>query len=231
MRKQTNYFLVLAILFVLSIPSVFSQDSCKVLKPEISGKYQGNCKKGLAQGNGIAEGTDKYEGHFKNGLPDGKGKYTWANGNTYEGDWKTGRKNGNGKSTYKKNGKDSIVYGLWEDDKFIKIAFPVPYKIFIVRDIDNYTVSKVGDGKDNNKITLKLKRCGADNTKLTDFNFVVDNGLYEQLGNNYIYYNVVFPIAIKITYTTPNKFNTIMLNPVLEITINEPGDWDITLTN
>ena len=229
MRTKAIYFIVIILLSFVSLS--YSQDSCKVLKPEISGKYQGNCKKGFAHGNGIAEGKDKYEGHFKNGLPDGKGKYTWANGDSYEGDWKTGMRNGKGKFTYKKNGKDSIVYGLWEDDKFIKIAFPDPYKIFIARDIDNYTISKVGEKKDNNRITLKLLRLGGDNPDISDFYFVADNGLYEKTGNKDVYYQVVFPISLKITYTTTNKLRTTKLNVVFEITINEPGDWDITLNN
>ena len=231
MRKRTIYFAVFVFLYLFSFSTLYSQDSCKVLKPEISGKYSGKCKNGLAQGNGLAEGKDKYNGHFKNGFPDGKGTYTWANGNTYEGDWKNGKRNGSGKSTYKINGKDSIAYGLWEDDKFIKTAFPNPYKIFIARNLDSYTISKVGEGKDMNRITLKLKRLGFDNTNVTNFYFVADNGLYETLGNTFVYTQVVFPEGIKITYTTPNKFNTEMMDVVLEININEPGDWDITLNN
>ena len=61
---------------------------CKVLKPEIAGIYSGDCKKGLANGKGIAEGIDKYEGKFKDGLPHGNGTYQYANGEIYQGDFK-----------------------------------------------------------------------------------------------------------------------------------------------
>ena len=50
-----------------------AQEDCIVLKPEISGKYTGKCKNGLAQGTGKAEGTDVYEGQFMKGLPHGSG--------------------------------------------------------------------------------------------------------------------------------------------------------------
>jgi hypothetical protein len=210
---------------------LFPPDSCKVLMPDISGKYSGKCKNGFAQGNGIAEGKDKYEGHFKNGWPDGKGKYTWANGDIYDGDWNGGKRNGKGKSTYKKVKADSVVYGIWEDDKFIKIFFPEPYNIIIARYIDRYSVIKVGEGKGGNRICLKLKRAGFDNLNVTNYSFLADNGSYQQEGNYFVYDQVVFPVAIKINYSTPNKFNTGMVDVVFQITIAEPGDWDIILTN
>ena len=40
------------------------QTDCKVTMPKLSGTYTGGCKKGLAQGKGIAQGVDRYEGQF-----------------------------------------------------------------------------------------------------------------------------------------------------------------------
>lgn len=209
----------------------YSQDSCKVLKPEISEKYNGGCKKGLAQGKGIAEGIDKYEGNFRKGLPDGNGKYIWANGDVYNGEWKSGMRNGEGGYTFKVNGKDSIRYGIWENDTFIKIAIPNPYKIYSSRNVDRYTITKTGDG---NKITLELKMLGKDNLNVSNFDFFADNGNYREVGKYYTYENVKFPVVLKINYVTNGKIdfspqNTIAA--VFEVTINEPGDWEITLNN
>jgi len=58
--------------FMFRYKRIVPQEPCKVLKQEIATKYFGNCKKGLAQGKGVAVGRDKYEGQFKNGLPNGK---------------------------------------------------------------------------------------------------------------------------------------------------------------
>jgi hypothetical protein len=236
-------FLILLFSLLLSISLSYSQDTCKVLKPEISGKYLGKCKKGLANGKGVAQGIDKYEGSFKSGLPDGYGKYTWANGDTYVGDWEEGKRNGEGKFVYSINGVDSSKYGLWENDVFIKKLAPVPYKIFMVKNVDRYSVTNTGEG---DKVSLELIRLGKDNANVSDLDFFADNGTYRQVTNNYIYENVKFPIVIKISYTTSGKFElgvtetkpgvvsgggSTNINVVFEVTINEPGNWTITLNN
>ena len=240
---NNKVILLLAILFMLAFSSSYSQDSCKVLKPEISAKYQGKCKKGLAQGKGVAEGIDKYEGDFYKGLPDGIGKYTWANGNIYTGEWKAGKRNGEGYFKYKVNGTDSTNYGLWENDIFVKKIISSPYKVYSVRDVDRYSVSKTGDG---DKITLRLIRLGKDNLNVSNLDFFADNGSYKEVGKNYIYENVKFPVVLKINYVTSGKLELGVsgggrdavsgtggtnITVVFEVTINEPGDWRITLNN
>ncbi len=223
------------ILFLVSLPlffsvtfSAYAQDSCKVLKPEIAAKYQGGCKQGLASGKGIASGIDAYEGRFKDGLPDGKGMYTWANGNTYNGIFRNGVKHGEGIYKYKKNGVDSILNGIWENDIFIKKITPPAYMVNISRDLDRYSISKIREG---NKVSLKLQQMGMQNADVSDFTFFADNGSYQAVGNTYTYSQVIFPILIKINYTTKNKLKTSDINPVLEVIINEPGEWEIVLTN
>lgn len=51
-----------------------AQQQCKVLLHEISGKYEGDCKKGLAHGVGKAIGRDTYEGEIKKRPTAWKGK-------------------------------------------------------------------------------------------------------------------------------------------------------------
>ncbi|MGV8092965.1 MAG: hypothetical protein AB2L24_14000 [Mangrovibacterium sp.] len=49
-------------------------NTCKVLLTEISGSYEGECKKGLADGFGKATGVDQYEGELKKRLPEREGE-------------------------------------------------------------------------------------------------------------------------------------------------------------
>ena len=86
-----------------------AQKGCQVLKPEISGTYTGKCKKGLANGKGLAVGTDTYEGRFSKGLPAGRGKYTWADGRVFQGEFKEGIMEGQGTMIYPTAGEDSII--------------------------------------------------------------------------------------------------------------------------
>jgi hypothetical protein len=69
---------------------------CRVLDPELQGRYSGGCVNGLAEGAGTASGVARYEGEFKAGRKHGKGVKTWANGDRYEGSFVEDRKEGVG---------------------------------------------------------------------------------------------------------------------------------------
>jgi hypothetical protein len=222
-----NLFILTSILF-LSLTQGFSQGMCKVLKPEIADKYEGGCKKGLANGKGIAIGKDKYEGSFKKGYPHGTGVYTWSTGEVYDGSWKEGKRSGEGKYIFKKNGVDSVLFGLWSNDVFTKPIFPRPYKILVARNIDRYSVQKVGDG---NSVSVELLRMGNTNPTVQDASFEADNGLSRLEGRKYVFYQLVFPTTISLKFTTISKFNAVPLNVIFEITISKKGEWEITINN
>ena len=79
--KNSNKIILLLAISCLGY-TVIAQENCLVLKPEISGKYTGKCKNGLANGKGKSVGQDTYIGQFSKGWPQGSGTYTWANGDT-----------------------------------------------------------------------------------------------------------------------------------------------------
>ena len=214
--------------FALSLNNAFSQDICKVLKPEISGQYSGDCKNGLADGKGIAEGQDTYEGKFKKGLPNGLGTYTWSTGEVYKGSWKDGKEDGNGQFTFKSKGCDTTTTGVWKADVFSKIKVPEAYDVHRNNGIKRYNVTRLGDGA---KISLAIMKDGSNNTSLYGFTFYCSSGTTYIIGPKIGYENVIFPCTMKIIYTTRSSFGGGSISCEFEIEFKTPGKWDITLNN
>ena len=109
--KTYNYFLFLILGFFIVLNS--QGQNCQVLKSEISLEYKGECKNGLAHGDGEAFGLDHYKGQFKKGYPDGEGTYNWGTGEVYEGQWKDGMRHGKGEYSYFVNNRDTTIVGKW----------------------------------------------------------------------------------------------------------------------
>jgi hypothetical protein len=225
---KTSLTVLITLVFVLNQLSAFSQEACKVLKPEISGKYSGDCKNGLADGKGVAEGTDKYVGKFKKGLPNGQGTYTWSTGEVYNGSWSEGKKQGEGKLVYKLNGIDSTTVGIWKNDVFFKKKVESPYNVRRVTSIKRYSVEKEGDG---NKVMLAIMKNGNNNSDIGRLTFFCTSGMMFNIGPKMGYDNVMFPCTIRIIYTTTNAFNTASFECEFEVEIKTPGSWEIKLDN
>jgi hypothetical protein len=223
--KNTSFLIVLIFLFSNVLIS-FSQESCKVLKPEIAGKYEGGCKNGLASGKGVSQGTDKYEGRFKNGLPDGNGKYTWASGEVYDGAWSDGKKEGNGKFYYKKDGADSVLTGIWKNDAFLKKVVPNPYTVLRQESIKRYTVRRLGDGQ---KVVFSILQNGNSSVTLNNLNFAPTSGSSFRLGQNHGFENIDFPFECKVSFSASNSFSAPDINVDFELKIVEPGSWEVVL--
>jgi len=80
----TSFFL-----FFLNLSSILYAETLKFS----SSMYEGEVKKGKANGNGTFTFSDgsKYEGMVKKNKIHGTGKYTDAEGNVYQGKWKYGK--------------------------------------------------------------------------------------------------------------------------------------------
>jgi hypothetical protein len=157
--KKLGHFSSLLIILVLLIGYITNAQeviSCKVLLEPISETYIGDCKNGLANGKGMAQGTDKYEGKFKEGLPNGKGKYTWANGDYFEGNWKNGQKNGKG-SLYTSS-SNRVLQGFWKDDNFVKEITEAPYKITYANNATATIQERVGANPGSVEIVFVRER-------------------------------------------------------------------------
>ena len=103
---------IVAIVTAVTAASSAAFADCRVIDPELQGFYQGGCKKGLAQGFGIARGTAGYEGEFHQGLKQGRGVKTWAWGDRYEGEFIKDRRHGRGMYVW---GVDSP----WAGERFV----------------------------------------------------------------------------------------------------------------
>jgi hypothetical protein len=206
----------------LTAQPVLSQqpNTCLVELQSISEKYDGDCKKGKADGVGKAAGTDSYEGEFKKGYPDGTGTYTWENGNYYKGSFKKGNKQDKGIMHYKLAGKpDSVITGYWKKDEYAGLYEKA------------YEFLSEGHGTILNKIVTKqgAKRNYVHIMANRDLikNFTVLNGSYYRfnsagsVSNFYVeFQDVQFPFRVQMG----------SLSEPIDVIIYEEGDWEVNLT-
>jgi hypothetical protein len=221
MRKR----LFLIIILIAGINAYAQESNCRVLYPEISGTYSGGCKKGLAHGKGIAQGIDRYEGHFSKGNPNGIGTYTKADGTYYEGQWKRGVKEGKGKMVY----KDSIVEGYWKDDKYIGEKLIPPYSIKSSMSVARSSIKKTSGTMD--EVRIRFLQAGGDNGGISGLSIVPSSGDQFRMGAVYGIQNILYPVNVNIRYRTWNLMHTTQFNVMFEFVINEPGTWDVAISN
>lgn len=222
---KTFLLVIIPTIICFSFNSSFSQEACKVLKPEIADKYEGKCKNGLANGKGVAEGKDKYVGRFKNGLPQGEGKYTWSTGEIYDGSWLEGKKEGRGKLFYKKDGVDSIKIGIWKNDVFFKKIVPNPYSVIRYDGVKRYSASRIGDG---DRILFSFKQ---NNSTASTNNLIFSNssGNSFSVGTQRGFEKINFPASFKVTFSVPNSYGGGSIDVAFEIEITEPGSWTVDI--
>ena len=210
--------LVIAALFETAAQS---QNDCKVLLPSISSLYEGSCKKGLADGEGEAYGIDHYKGEFRKGFPDGDGTYIWKTGEMYSGEWKKGFREGKGEYTYKYMGKDTVISGIWKEDKYIGEKAIVPYVIEYKNSISRVTCVRIGSRP---YVKYKFSR-GTVYSLLMQGSSGTESNTESFCGHD----QVSFPFKGKITFTAPQAFMGASMMCELRFIINEPGSWEITV--
>ena len=225
-----KYFIIFLSFFLIITVSnqITAQEDCRVLNPGIDSIYKGKCKKGFAHGKGYAIGKDTYLGRFANGLPDGKGTYTWANGNTYNGDWSAGKRNGEGILIVKSEEKDSIVAGIWENDKYIGPK-PAPPRVITKVGVDRFVFKRISDAKD--RVLVNTLQNGMKNTTVSNFLLSATSGVETSLGLLAGYEYIEFPVNVRVSYMTLSKLKTIEYQVIFECVISEPGDWRVDIHN
>jgi hypothetical protein len=205
-----------------------SQERCTVLVKEISEKYVGECKKGLAHGTGEARGVDHYTGAFRKGMPHGKGTYIYADSSVYVGMWSKGQRHGDGKYTFRYLGKDSIQDGLWTRDKYMgKNETVQGYKVISTKAMERYRVYRYTDGEE---IRVLLKPMTSGTLDVTNLQITGSSGIETEFLNSQMEFrNCEFPFKLRVSFNKWSKLKTVRVDTSIDLEITQPGVWIIEI--
>lgn len=222
-----NKFLTLLLYIFFSFSYAgFSQNvECEVLLNGLDDSYNGDCKKGLANGKGIATGKlGKYTGDFKKGFPSGDGKLEYSRGSYYEGEWSRGMRDGKGKYIHS---ADSIIDGYWERDVYLGI-YQYPYKVISSRGLTRYKFTKIGDTP--NSVEVQFKRNGVRNMDdIVSISTQYNSGSQLEQRNYFGFEQVEFPFEGKFLLTINNKLRTNTLTAEFEFIVYHKGKWILSI--
>jgi hypothetical protein len=205
------------LIYALLISKSYSQEksNCTVVDNENSGVYIGQCKNGLADGDGVFEymnGKYIFQGKFKKGLKHGEGQlFSFIDGE-----------------------KKLIKEGVWKNNKYKgekskqqKAAYKVQKRV----NIERYSVRRIGDGN-SVKFTFMQNgnRNNIENLTMTGDSGTMYSSSYNQSLNEG-FENIKFPFKCEVTYRTLSKLKYQTFVVRFEILLIDPGNWDITLNN
>jgi len=224
---KQNLILVLFI-FCLTTASFSQQGSqkCKVLLKELSGTYSGGCKDGLAEGQGIAIGTDSYSGAFKKGLPSGNGMYKYKNGDVYTGSFKNGLKDGKGEYRFNVNGRDSIITGSWKKGIFRGKTTDEGYRVTSNIGASNYSIYSTTDTV--NVVEISFERVEKTVQFPANLSVSVTSG-YKSIMNRKIVVNgYTLPVVCSMHYTIMRGMEK--QECFFDFMITKQGKWEVRLS-
>ncbi len=224
---------IFILLFIIISYHISAQD-CKVKLNNLVGFYKGECKNGVANGEGEAIGVDSFTGNFANGYPHGHGRYVAVKENyVYLGNFVKGKKIGKGTLTiHRANLADSIVDGYWKNDNYIG-SYPYPYRVTgksgLVQTViisadnqqgtDNTIVIEVtSENAGNLSITQNVRKPELKNISVIEGSYTNINKVESQGTRNYYY-------LLNVSY--PFKASLLVDQSQADIEINQPGSWKV----
>ena len=215
--------------------STMAQNDCKVLVKELEGQYNGECKKGLAHGEGAAKGIDTYFGNFKRGFPNGFGVYNYLNGSNYIGSFKKALRDGYGIMNDMSSGNLIQYYGLWIADKLV-----IPNDARGLFKIDHFSgasmvIPEVERGNEyESKIFIEFTEKGVPTRTATIKEYKISSGEYVEnikrtLNRTIEFDNIEeFPVTLKLSYLY-KQVDWRQQDAEFEVTLFVPGIWTIKL--
>lgn len=244
---KTYIFFLLTAMVIFPFYRINAQE-CKVQAEALEIEYTGDCRKGLAHGEGIARGTGvTYEGEFKKGYPHGKGTLTFDDGRVFQGEWNNGEIYGYGELLL---GSGDVQKGYFKgtidnfrfmgDDK----SSLQGYRILETERLDNATYTFVNSDPAGNSVTIKIFENNI--RKINNFEILkITSGVIQLITNqggrlNAEIVKVYFPITLGLRYilpygtqdtTLPGDVANLNSPRRMEFTIMEPGQWTVTITH
>jgi hypothetical protein len=206
-------------------------NSCKVLVPNLEGKYSGECKNNLADGQGTARGIHIYEGEFNKGYPDGEGKYIWAGNDYYVGTFRKGKRSGYGKHYLFIDGKRIFREGYWQNDAYIgKEKKAQNYSTRIKTGINHvfFTYKVTTDGSNEIMIQFKKSKDGS-KAMISDPLIEASSGDLIDQEEKYGFENITFPFTANLSFNVPNETKPDFTSATLNFEIMKEGNWDIVI--
>lgn len=94
MRAAVVRSLLPALMLLCGVIGPVQAQNCALRDANLKGRYEGDCLRGWANGQGRATGKDQYEGAFMDGHAHGRGVYTFADGTRFDGLFVNGRVQG-----------------------------------------------------------------------------------------------------------------------------------------
>ncbi|WP_455168726.1 hypothetical protein [Aegicerativicinus sediminis] len=225
-----SHFKFILTLILLNVPVlIYAQNSCKVLLKNIEGKYEGDCKNGLANGFGKSQGIDYYEGNFKKGEPSGFGIMVYNDGSKYIGEWKNGLKHGAGKFEFTVQKKDTVTEGYWKKGDFIgdkKSSSEKTYKIVRNEGVHRYSFRKIGDAI--NQVTIVINNNGI--PARSPQNIYANSGSQFNTPGRIGFTNIEeYPFTCSMRYNMPTKLGASNYQVQFEFNIYQKGEWIVEL--
>ena len=154
-KNPVSIVLFLSLIFFIkeNISAQEKNRPCKVSLASIANEYAGDCKNGLANGQGTAKGIHRYIGNFKYGLPDGNGTYYFSDSTYYTGNFQEGIKEGKGEFHYVKANTDSVVKGYWSGNEYRGKKY-ITYEFNSATKFDRWEITPTPQS--GNSITFEL---------------------------------------------------------------------------
>ncbi|MDP4291210.1 MAG: hypothetical protein Q8908_09025, partial [Bacteroidota bacterium] len=144
-----------------------------------------------------------------------------------KGSFHNGLKEGKGVLTLKGMGKDSVLTGYWEADKYIGKERREPYEISNKTGAVNARIYSAGAG---NKVEITIIDPVTQAYIPANITIKGQASLRTTFGR-YYYEDATFPLEFDIQYNCNNKIGTSTTANTIRIRINKPGDWIVTLKN
>ncbi|MCK4853606.1 MAG: hypothetical protein KAT31_05080, partial [Bacteroidales bacterium] len=136
---------------------------------------------------------------------------------------------GKGTMIYPTVGEDSIVTGYWKKDEYVGKELIPPYRIKRTQGVIRSSIRKVNDVGSGFSVTLYL--AGSFNTNIDNWSMDYSSGQEFESGRKRGIENAIVPYTVSIKYRVWNTMQSQQHDVFFDFTINEPGTFEVTITN